>query len=100
MLTSLYKLLHSDSNLTLHKLLPLDNNLTLHKLLLSDNYLVLHSFTFANSVDPNQVAIQEANWSRSTLSSSMWICINNLDQVIWLAENETLVWHQIAKVNL
>ena len=27
------------------------------------------------------------------LSISMWICINNLDQVIWLAENYKLVQH-------
>ena len=27
------------------------------------------------------------------LSSSMWICINNLDHVIWLAENFKWAWH-------
>ena len=39
---------------------------------------------FANNVDP---VSWEANWSGCTLSLSMWICIKNLDQVIWLAEN-------------
>ena len=24
---------------------------------------------------------------------SMWICIHNLDQAIWLAENQNWVWH-------
>ena len=42
----------------------------------------------ANSVDPDQLASEEANWSVSALLPfSMWIFINNLDQVIWLAEN-------------
>ena len=35
----------------------------------------------ANSVDPDKLASEEANWSGSTLSLSMWICLNNLDQV-------------------
>ena len=39
---------------------------------------------FANSVDPDQLASEEANWSGSALFA---ININNLDQVIWLAEN-------------
>ena len=46
---------------------------------------------FANSVDPDQLASEEANWSGSALfkklSLSMWIYINNQDQVIWSAEN-------------
>ena len=42
---------------------------------------------FENSVDPDQLASSEANWSASALFVIMWICINNLDQVIWLAEN-------------
>ena len=41
---------------------------------------------FANSVDPDQLASEEANWSGSALFAIMWIYINNLDQVIWLAE--------------
>ena len=52
-------------------------------LLLNMTCLVL-----ANSVDPDQLASEEANWSGSALFAlSMWICINKLDQVIWLAEN-------------
>ena len=38
--------------------------------------------------DPDQLASEETNWSGSVLLPfSMWICINNLDQVIWLVEN-------------
>ena len=40
--------------------------------------------TFANGVDPDQLASQGANWSWFTLFFSMWFCINNLDQEIWL----------------
>ena len=42
---------------------------------------------FANSVDPDQLASEEANWSGSALFAIMWICINNMDQVVWLVEN-------------
>ena len=38
---------------------------------------------FANSVD----------LGLHCLSLSMWICINNLDQVIWLAEKQKWAWH-------
>ena len=43
----------------------------------------------ANSVDPDQLASEEANWSGYALLviKNMWISIKNLDQVIWLAEN-------------
>ena len=41
----------------------------------------------ANSVDPDQLASEEANWSGSTLSLNMKISIKNLDQVIWLVGN-------------
>ena len=41
----------------------------------------------ANSEDPDQLASEEANWSGSALFAIMWIYINKLDQVIWLAEN-------------
>ena len=40
---------------------------------------------FANSVDPDQLASEEANWSGSALHClpfSICICMNNLDQVI------------------
>ena len=41
-----------------------------------------------NSVDPDQLASSEANWSGSALFAIQYLtCINNLDQVIWLAEN-------------
>ena len=44
---------------------------------------------FANNVDPDQLASEEANWSGSALFAiiSMWIYNNNPDQAIWLAEN-------------
>ena len=46
---------------------------------------------FTNSVYPDQLASKEANWSGSALFVitfvSIWICINKLDQVIWLAGN-------------
>ena len=38
----------------------------------------------ANSVGPDQLA---SELDLHCLSLSMWIYINNLDQVIWLAEN-------------
>ena len=58
----------------------------------------------ANCVDPDQLASEEANWSGSTLfffffffffffSFSIWLFINNLDQVIRLAENQKWLWH-------
>ena len=42
--------------------------------------LVLLNPAFANSVDPDQLASE-------LFPLSMWIYINYLDQVIWLAEN-------------
>ena len=42
---------------------------------------------FANSVDPDQLASEEANWSGSALFAIMLIYSNNPDQAIWLAEN-------------
>ena len=39
---------------------------------------------FANSVDPDQLASEEANWSGSALLAIEYV---NLDQVIWLAKN-------------
>ena len=43
----------------------------------------------ANSVDPDQLASEEANWSGSALFviKYIWIIIKNPDQVIWLAGN-------------
>ena len=42
----------------------------------------------ANSVHPDQLASKEANWSGSALFSIKNVNFdNNLDQVIWLAEN-------------
>ena len=55
---------------------------TLTLLLLNTTYPVL-----ANSVDPDQLASEEANWSGSSLSLNMWIPIKNPDQIIWLAGN-------------
>ena len=44
---------------------------------------------FANSLDPDQLTSEEANWPGSVLFviKYVWICIINLNQVIWLAEN-------------
>ena len=43
---------------------------------------------FANSVDPDQLASEEANWSGSALFAIKYlIYMNNQDQIIWLAEN-------------
>ena len=58
-----------------------------------DDILTLVKWTrvcpaFANSVDPDQLGSSEANGSGSALFvRKYWIGINNLDQVIWLAEN-------------
>ena len=42
----------------------------------------------ANSVDPDQLASEEANWSRSALFVIKYVNFyQNLDQVIWLAGN-------------
>ena len=43
---------------------------------------------FANSVDSDQLASD-----LNCLPLSMQIYINNLDWVIWLAENQTRTWH-------
>ena len=43
---------------------------------------------FANSVDPDQLASSESNWSGSALFANKYVIYsNNPDQVIWLAEN-------------
>ena len=50
--------------------------------------LTLTCPALANSVDPDQLASEEANWSDlHCLSLNMWISIKNPDQVIWLAGN-------------
>ena len=44
---------------------------------------------FANSIDPDQLASKKpTDLDLHCLPFIMWIYINNLDQVIWLAENE------------
>ena len=49
---------------------------------------------FANSVDPDQLASKKpTDLDLYCLPFSLWIHINNLDQVIWLAENLKRVWH-------
>ena len=48
-------------------------------------------FAFANSADPDQLASDDLDLH--LLPLSMWIYINKLDQVIWLAENYKWVWH-------
>ena len=49
-----------------------------------------HTPCLANSIGPdaNSVDPEEANWSESALFLllSLWIYINNLNQVVWLAE--------------
>ena len=44
---------------------------------------------FANSIDLDQLVSSKPYWSGSALFviQYMWICINNLNQVIWLADN-------------
>ena len=43
---------------------------------------------FASSVAPDHLASKKPNdLDLHCLLFSMWICVNNLDQVIWLAEN-------------
>ena len=47
---------------------------------------------FENSVDPDLLASEEADWSGAALFVfSMWIFI--LDKAIWLADNKKWVWH-------
>ena len=42
----------------------------------------------ANSVDPDQLASEEANWSRSALFAIKYVDFyQNPDQVLWLAGN-------------
>ena len=50
---------------------------------------------------PLQTVLIQISWllkkptdlDQHCLSFSMWICVNNLDQVIWLAENWKWVWY-------
>ena len=43
---------------------------------------------FTNSVDPDQLASEEANWSGSALFAIKYVNMyKKLDQVMWLAEN-------------
>ena len=55
--------------------------------------LVTTTPTFANSVDPDQMASEEAIWSGSTLFV-MWFVnwTNKLYQVIWLVDRQKWVW--------
>ena len=47
-----------------------------------------------NSVDPDQLASKKpTDLDLHCLQLSMWSYINNLDQVIWLAENLKRAWH-------
>ena len=57
-------------------------------------YPAVHDIpTFANSVDPDQMASEEAIWSGSTLFSfSLWIWTKILFDVIWLADIQKWVW--------
>ena len=48
----------------------------------------------ANSVDPDQLASEEANWSGSTLFVNKYVnCYQKPDQVLWLAGNQKWAWH-------
>ena len=63
------------------------NTVVLTLLMLNTTYPVL-----ANSVDPDQLASEEANWKPTDLnlhclSLNMWISVKNQDQVIWLTGN-------------
>ena len=61
----------------------------------SDSFITLKPWScwtcicpaFDNSVDPVQLASEEANWSGSALFVIDYVNFKNLDQVIWLAEN-------------
>ena len=83
------------------KVVPLDKTVKIYQENPYASTLVLVSsdmLAFTNSVDPDQLASPEANWSGSALFaikySSMLIRINNLDQVIWfIAENWKWAWH-------
>ena len=49
--------------------------------------------TFANSVDPDQMASEEAIWSGSTLLVMQFVnWMNKLYQVIWLVNSQKWVW--------
>ena len=48
---------------------------------------------FTNSVDPDQFLKKPTDLDLHCLSFSIWKCINNLHQVIWLADNLKWVWH-------
>ena len=46
-----------------------------------------YASSFANSVDPDQLASEEANWSGSALFAIQYVSLyQQLGQVIWLAE--------------
>ena len=54
---------------------------------------ILIYYAFANSVDPDQWASEEANWSESALFAIMYVIYsNNPIQVIWLAEKQKWAW--------
>ena len=61
-----------------------------HPLLLDWHYKF--TYLLANSADPDQ---KPTDLDLHCLPWNIWICINNLDQVIWLAENWKWVWHLI-----
>ena len=48
--------------------------------------------TFANSVDPDQVAPEEAIWSGSTLYVIQFTNLKTLYDIIWLADSQKWVW--------
>ena len=71
---------------------------TLDNMILSDLTLLLLNKicpALANSVDPDQLASEEANWSGSALFVSKYVNFyqKNPDQVIWLARNKKWAWH-------
>ena len=47
----------------------------------------------ANSVDQDQLLEKLTDLDLHCLSFSLWIYINNLEKVIWLAENWKCAWH-------
>ena len=51
------------------------------------NLLVNPSPAFANSVDQDQLASEPTDLDLHCLPLSMWMYINNQDEMIWLAEN-------------
>ena len=66
----------------------LSSSRTIHLILINPLLLNTTCPVLANSVDPDQLASSEANWSGSALFVIKYVNFyKNPDQVIWLAGN-------------